>query len=162
MDAAKLKNNTQNISALYTHKSARATTLEFYIVITMGRSRRIWELVITFDGRVLHTYPDLYKVTSQNHSSRQFWRASIPPSLRHKHNSCFLFAPVGSSGHHSPQFCDVLKNFHFWCKIEHFYYWAGMLAQLKQILAQYFILFFPDDVSFSSLLQIKGVYLNLI
>ena len=104
-----------------------------------------------------HTYPDMYKVASQNHSLRQFWGSSIPLSVRHKHNSCLLFAQVGSSGHQrtqwiqlllvecnvlSPQVWDVLKNFHFWCRIEHFYNWAGMLARLKQILAQYFITFF--------------------
>ena len=75
-----------------------------------------------------HTYPDMKKVTSQNHQSNQFLGGSIPLSVRHKHNSCLLFAPVGSSGHqrtqwiklllvecnvHSPQVCDVLKNFHF-------------------------------------------------
>ena len=92
-----------------------------------------------------HTCPDMYKVKGQNHRWRQFLGGSIPLSVRHKHNSCLLFAPVGSSGHqrtqwiklllvecnvHSPQVCDVLKNFHFWCGIEHFYYWTGMLPRL--------------------------------
>ena len=31
---------------------------------------------------------------------------------------------------HAPQVCDILKNFHFWCRIEHFYFLAGMLPQL--------------------------------
>ena len=50
-----------------------------------------------------HTYPDMYKVTSQNHRLRQFLGGSIPLSVRHKHNSCLLFAPVGSSGHQRTQ-----------------------------------------------------------
>ena len=50
-----------------------------------------------------HTYPDMYKVTSQNHQSNQFLGGSIPLSVRHKHNSCLLFAPVGSSGHQRTQ-----------------------------------------------------------
>ena len=32
---------------------------------------------------------------------------------------------------HAPQVCDVLKNFHFWCRIEHFYFLGGMLPQLS-------------------------------
>ena len=50
-----------------------------------------------------HTYPDMNKVTSQNHQSNQFLGGSIPLSVRHKHNSCLLFAPVGSSGHQRTQ-----------------------------------------------------------
>ena len=50
-----------------------------------------------------HTYPDMYKVTSQNHRLGQFLGGSIPQSVRHKHNSCLLFAPVGSSGHQRTQ-----------------------------------------------------------
>ena len=51
----------------------------------------------------VHTYPDMYKVTSPNHRFRQFLGGSIPLSVRHKHNSCLLFAPVGSSGHQRTQ-----------------------------------------------------------
>ena len=50
-----------------------------------------------------HTYPDMYKVTGQNHRLRQFLGGSIPLSVRHKHNSCLLFAPVGSSDHQRAQ-----------------------------------------------------------
>ena len=32
---------------------------------------------------------------------------------------------------HAPQLCDGLKNFHFWCRIEHFYFLGGMLPQLS-------------------------------
>ena len=42
MGATWLKNDTQKISALQTHKSALATTLKFYIVITTGKSAKIW------------------------------------------------------------------------------------------------------------------------
>ena len=51
----------------------------------------------------IHTYPDMYKVTGQNHRLRQFLGGSIPRSVRHKHNSCLLFTPVGSSGHQRTQ-----------------------------------------------------------
>ena len=47
-------------------------------------------------GGSVHTYLDMYKVTSQNHRLTQFLGGSIPLSVRHKHNSCLLFAPVGS------------------------------------------------------------------
>ena len=50
-----------------------------------------------------HTYPDMYKVKGQNHRLRQFLGGSIPLSVRHKHNSCLLFAPAGSSGHQRTQ-----------------------------------------------------------
>ena len=60
--------------------------------------RHVWLYLPT-----LHTYPDMYKVTSQNHQSNQFLGGSIPLSVRHKHNSCLLFAPVGSSGHQRTQ-----------------------------------------------------------
>ena len=52
---------------------------------------------------IYHTYPDMYKVTSQNHRLGQLLGGSIPLSVRHKHNSCLLFAPVGSSGHQRTQ-----------------------------------------------------------
>ena len=41
-----------------------------------------------------HTYPDMYKVASQNHRLWQFWGGSIPLSVRHKHNSCLLFTAM--------------------------------------------------------------------
>ena len=46
-----VKSDTHKFSALKTHKSAPATTLKFYIVITMGRLGQKWDLVITFDWR---------------------------------------------------------------------------------------------------------------
>ena len=44
---------------------------------------------------------------------------------------------------HSPQVCDVLKHFHFWCRIEHFHFLAGMSACIYPIFTQYFIPFYP-------------------
>ena len=55
------------------------------------------------DSALPHTCPDMYKVKGQNHKWRQFLGGSIPLSVRHKHNSCLLFAPVGSSGHQRTQ-----------------------------------------------------------
>ena len=93
----------------------------------LGSSQCYKMAIYCTQGRC-HTCPDMYKVKGQNHRGRQFLGGSIPLSVRHKHNSCLLFAPVGSSGHqrtqwiklllvecnvHSPQVCDVLKNFHF-------------------------------------------------
>ena len=96
------------------------------------------------------TYPDMYKVAS---------KINFGPLAIHclSDTSTSILTPciTGRSGHHwklchnlcsqghGPQLCDVLKNFHSWCRIEHFYFWAGMLACIKQIFTQYLIPFFP-------------------
>ena len=71
----------------------------FKLVLSISGSRLTCIIIVV----VIHTYPDMYKVTSQNHRLRQFLGGSIPLSVRHKHNSCLLFAPVGSSGHQRTQ-----------------------------------------------------------
>ena len=61
-----------------------------------------------------HTYPDMYKITSQNHRFRQFLGGSIPLSVRHKHNSCLLFASTSmSEGNKSPKFIENIW-LHLW------------------------------------------------
>ena len=67
----------------------------FKLVLSISGSRLTCIIIVV----VIHTYPDMYKVASKIISLRQFWAASIPLSVRHKHNSCLLFGPVGSSSH---------------------------------------------------------------
>ena len=52
-------------------------------------------------------------------------------------NFVTIFAGSFLSQGKGPQVCDVLKNFHFWCRIEHFFFWAGMLACIRDAVKNY-------------------------
>ena len=56
----------------------------FKLVLSISGSRLTCIIIVI----VIHTYPDMYKVASKIIGLRQFWAASIPLPVRHKHNGC--------------------------------------------------------------------------